>query len=596
MKKVAFYIRVSTEEQAQDDKYGKKNQLEALHALIRSKSATLTFAGDQYIYYDDVSGSTDIRERTAFRKLIEDITYSPEEAKPFDVVAVYKIDRFARKLRVLLEIIDEFERYGIEFISVHESIDTSTPFGKAMLGIIGVISELEIANIRDRMHGGRAMAMKQGKYAGRTPPYGYVKDELGRLKLFKTESIYVQQIFNMFTLEGKSPSQIASFLTDNKIASPEASAFINKKYAGKKLNKKYDVDFWQERTVRRILAEDIYIGDYYYGKTKTINGKQTDIPREKWMVSDYHHESIISKFQFVKAQEKLKMNNQLHSNYGKNKGNIYLLTGLLKCTCCFDSDKDSIKHLQNWIGSRKNIGKGKFTYIYSCRRKSDKKSTIKCNSIPLPAKEIEDYVIEFILELLSNPVDTFNYYKNLESSKLHRVNLENNLKIINKFIKTYESTRKAVLDQNKRGFISLDETERQINELDNSYNRNLDEQKKVSAELTQYEISEGYKQIFETFKENYAHRLDEILNSREETQGLLQLFIKEIVISTRPVNAKDVIAGRKKESQEIPDKILIKLRLPSEIYLDELEKTEKQGKEYLWGSGQMDIIGAGGRT
>lgn len=92
-KKVALYIRVSTDEQA--DMYGIDLQRNALMGLIASKGNEYEFAGEEYVYIDEgVSGTLDPYERDAFPKLIEDITLTDE--KPFDIVAVYKIDRFAR--------------------------------------------------------------------------------------------------------------------------------------------------------------------------------------------------------------------------------------------------------------------------------------------------------------------------------------------------------------------------------------------------------------------------------------------------------------------------------------------------------------------
>ena len=145
--KVAFYIRVSTEEQV--EKFGIPLQRNSLKSYISSKVKLndgrdkMVLAGKKYVYIDKgVSGTTDVEERPEFSRLQSDILNAPEGNRPFDVVAVYKIDRFARKLKVLLDVIDFFDEKDIQFISVNESIDTSTPFGRAMLGIIGVIAEL----------------------------------------------------------------------------------------------------------------------------------------------------------------------------------------------------------------------------------------------------------------------------------------------------------------------------------------------------------------------------------------------------------------------------------------------------------------------
>lgn len=146
-KKVALYIRVSTDEQV--DMYGIDLQKNALMGLIASKNNEYEFAGKNFVYIDEgESGTKDFIERPAFQQLLKDVSLADE--KPFDIVAVYKIDRFARRLKILLEILDKFnnEDIKLEFISAHESIDTSTPFGSAMLGIIGVIAELELETIK----------------------------------------------------------------------------------------------------------------------------------------------------------------------------------------------------------------------------------------------------------------------------------------------------------------------------------------------------------------------------------------------------------------------------------------------------------------
>ncbi len=157
--RVAVYLRVSTEDQI--ERYGLPMQKDAVMSLIKSKGRDadnkprMVFAGDQYLYQEEgISGTTKLFERPAFSRLIEDITTAPKGKKPFDAVAVYKIDRFARKLSVLLDTVSFFEQYDIMMLSANESIDTSTPFGRAVLGIIGVIAELEIETFKERSLGG----------------------------------------------------------------------------------------------------------------------------------------------------------------------------------------------------------------------------------------------------------------------------------------------------------------------------------------------------------------------------------------------------------------------------------------------------------
>jgi DNA invertase Pin-like site-specific DNA recombinase len=84
-----------------------------------------------------------------------------------DAVVVYRYDRFARSLRQLVNALEEFRSLGIEFISLHEGIDTSTPNGRLVFGIFASIAEFERELIRDRVKSGIAAARSKGKRLGR---------------------------------------------------------------------------------------------------------------------------------------------------------------------------------------------------------------------------------------------------------------------------------------------------------------------------------------------------------------------------------------------------------------------------------------------
>jgi DNA invertase Pin-like site-specific DNA recombinase len=80
---------------------------------------------------------------------------------------VYRYDRFARSLRQLVNALEEFRSLGIEFISLHEGVDTSTPNGRLVFGIFASIAEFERELIRDRVKSGIAAAKSRGKRLGR---------------------------------------------------------------------------------------------------------------------------------------------------------------------------------------------------------------------------------------------------------------------------------------------------------------------------------------------------------------------------------------------------------------------------------------------
>lgn len=84
-----------------------------------------------------------------------------------DAVVVYRYDRFARSLRQLVNALEEFRALGIEFVSVHEGVDTSTPNGRLVFGIFASIAEFERELIRERVRSGLAAARARGKRIGR---------------------------------------------------------------------------------------------------------------------------------------------------------------------------------------------------------------------------------------------------------------------------------------------------------------------------------------------------------------------------------------------------------------------------------------------
>jgi DNA invertase Pin-like site-specific DNA recombinase len=84
-----------------------------------------------------------------------------------DAVVVYRYDRFARSLRQLVNALEEFRAMGVEFISLHEGVDTSTPNGRLVFGIFASIAEFERELIRSRVRSGLASARAKGKKLGR---------------------------------------------------------------------------------------------------------------------------------------------------------------------------------------------------------------------------------------------------------------------------------------------------------------------------------------------------------------------------------------------------------------------------------------------
>jgi DNA invertase Pin-like site-specific DNA recombinase len=155
-KKVALYTRVSTEEQKSD------LQLLDLKDYVKRRGYTI------YMVYEDIVSGV-ARERQALDRLMEDAT-----KRKFDIVLVWKFDRFARSLKMLVDSLALFEELGIDFISYKENIDTTTSMGRLIFHINSAYAEFEREIIRDRVVAGiKAKREKTGAWGRRA-----LQDEL----------------------------------------------------------------------------------------------------------------------------------------------------------------------------------------------------------------------------------------------------------------------------------------------------------------------------------------------------------------------------------------------------------------------------------
>jgi DNA invertase Pin-like site-specific DNA recombinase len=154
MKKVAIYARVSTSDQSAE------SQLMEL----RSYCARRDFAIHRE-YVDQVTGIVQKRRQSQggeYKRLMSDA-----RQKHFDVVLVWKFDRFARSLKDLIEGLQLFQELGIAFISATQDIDTTTSMGRFFFQVVGAFAEMEREIIVERVRAGVANARRKGKVLGR---------------------------------------------------------------------------------------------------------------------------------------------------------------------------------------------------------------------------------------------------------------------------------------------------------------------------------------------------------------------------------------------------------------------------------------------
>jgi site-specific DNA recombinase len=276
--RVGLYCRVSTDEQATHG-FSIDNQKERLIAFCASQGW-----GEYTLYVDDGYTGTKL-DRPAMKRMRRHV----EEGK-LDMIVVYKLDRLGRKQLDVLHLLDFFEQFNVAFKSATEPFDTSTPLGKAMIGILAVFAQLERDMIIERTTSGRRQRVSSGLWYGGRPPFGYSwTKETESLEILEDEAYVVKEIFDQY-LQGKSRLAISDW------AASQTNARV-----------------FDHSVIRDILARPVYIG-------KLVNNGS---------LVEGRHKAIIDDETFYKVQIESARRKEGMSPIGE-----YLLTGLLKCGVC----------------------------------------------------------------------------------------------------------------------------------------------------------------------------------------------------------------------------------------------------------------------
>lgn len=328
LKTAAIYVRVSTDAQAEEG-YSVEAQKEQLAAYCISKGIK------NYEFYIDGGWSGSSINRPEIQRLIRDA-----KAHKLSHCIVYKLDRLSRSQKDTLYLIEDvFIPNDVSFVSLNETIDTASPTGKMMIGILSAFAQLERENIRLRTRMGMKERVKDGYWmgGGRTP-FGYDYDRNQGILVPNKDADKVKKIYNMY-IEGKSQQAIADIL-----------------------DLKYD------RLVTQILKRKSnygvieYNGEEYQGK----------------------HEPIITKKIYDKAMQCMKERSERRVPTSK-----HLLTGLLVCGHC----GAKIRY-QKW-------GENGCKLICYSHQKT-KKYLIKDENCPqekLWAHEVENTILNYLFSL-----------------------------------------------------------------------------------------------------------------------------------------------------------------------------------------------------
>lgn len=400
MKKVAIYSRKS--------KFtGKGDSIENQIEMCKDHIKNFISKDVEFVIYEDEGFSGGNINRPQFKKLLEDI-----KLKTIDLLICYRLDRISRNVSDFSSVLDTLQQYKVDFISIKEQFDTSTPMGRAMIYIASVFAQLERETIAERIKDNMLEMAKNGKWTGGKIPVGFkskktfylddngVKRQQTILEHDVKELEFVKFLYEKY-LELGSLHKLEVYTHENNIRSHSGKIF-------------------EKSTLKIILQNPIYVKatknviNYLQSKNWTVYGEADDIHS---LLTYNKTESVVRNGKLTKVNkdiseriaalsnivgyldEKLWLKVQLQFDENRStfprlgKTNNALLVGKLYCGDC--GSRMILQHGKTSV----KTGQKSFYYVCSLKKKS-KKALCSIGNVKL--SEIEALVLKALKDLNYN--------------------------------------------------------------------------------------------------------------------------------------------------------------------------------------------------
>lgn len=509
--KCVIYIRVSSERQVEG--FSLDGQKRELVEYAKAKGYEV-----ECIYVEEGKSGKNIEGREEFQKMVYDVT-RPDSAVGY--VLVFKLSRFGRNTRDILNSINLLQKYGVNLLTKEEGLDSSTSMGNMLIAILGTIAEMERENIITQTMLGREEKARQGGWNGGFAPFGY--DIVNEKLVMNEHSYIVKMIFDKYVNGNLGIKGVVDYLNKNGIKKPVP-----------KNRQDFQFTDWSTHTIKHILDNPVYTGFIAFGKRRTVqclNEETGEIEyklkqQDEYISSDEQsHEAIISKELFDMAQQKRK-SRACRGNKNIGQTPKHLLSGLLKCPQCGSS---MVINYNKWNNQDQTERR---TRTYICGHYNRAGAHGECSRNGIAADRIEKEVVEYTKKLISNPEFTLHlqqkigksldvseiekelalYDKKLKQLERNKGNLENDIDNIMEDDKSADRKRK---DMNKR----LDKIYVDMEELEMQRQESLN---KLAAVQDQQLNQEKIFQLLLSFDKIY----DKLSN--DEKRNLLHSLISEI--------------------------------------------------------------------
>ncbi|MGD9892317.1 MAG: recombinase family protein, partial [Dehalococcoidia bacterium] len=470
-------------------------------------------------YLDDgISGKIPLADRPEGRRLIADA-----EAGRFGAVLIYNIKRLGRKLRVILDAHDALDALGIAIKSGTEPIDTSTPIGRFIFSLLGSIAELDRETVLEQLASGRDRVVRDGKYTGGVIPFGYDLDADRRYvpstrrvdALDTTEADLVREIFARVASGQASADAEAQRLnalgipTGRRYPAPRAGAANGAATAEPRAAA---TGVWYAGRVAKLIRNPVYQGRLAF---RSKNGTITyDVP------------PLVDAATWEAAGARLTQNRRMAM---KNAKRLYLLRGLIRCGACGKVYSGSAK-----LPGTKQAPDG---YLrYRCSGSLSAGAPVpgtRCHSPSVRASDVESAVWSDIKRWADDPGDYLaDAQAQLRARMEQSTNAEAQRRELIGQIAGKETERERVLTMYRRGRISIDEADKELDAIakETATLRELVESLRAQESLTA--AAESHLTTTATVLANLKDKIAAIERTKDTAaqREIIELLVFEITV------------------------------------------------------------------
>lgn len=288
--RIAMYLRLSKEDLGQEESGSIQNQRRLLRGYAKEH-----FPGCPVEEFSDDGFTGTNMQRPQVTQMLK----AAWEGR-VDCILVKDFSRFSRDYLALGDYLEHiFPMLGVRFISVNDGYDSITHPGSVPeleTAFLGLLYDLYSRDLSMKVKAALEIRKAQGIYSMANTPFGYGKDQkTGRLIPEEEEAQIVRRIFHLAE-KGMGPTEIAGILNQEGISPPGWRRGRAQGKSGK----------WGKGTVSAILKNQVYTGDFVYGKYKRTGpgGKNVKTPKEEWRILANHHPPLVEREVFQAVQKK----------------------------------------------------------------------------------------------------------------------------------------------------------------------------------------------------------------------------------------------------------------------------------------------------